>query len=124
MIKVKNVMDAVEEDDGLRMWVEPIGLVKDLQAWCKVDHIMPHLGPPKDAWEWFGEHPDGYEAFRGQYHECLSHSHYRPALQKLACAGMRENFTLVHAGEDPEHNSATALREFITELEAYCPRED
>jgi uncharacterized protein YeaO (DUF488 family) len=124
MIKVKHIFDTVEKDDGLRMWVEPIGLVKDLQDWCKINHVMPHLGPPKDAWDEFGEHPDGYEEFRGQYHECLSHSHYRPALQKLACAGIRENFTLVHSGDDPEHNSATALREFISELEAYCPRED
>ena len=59
---------------------------------------------------------------RGQYHECLSKSHYRPALQRLACAGMRENFTLLHAGDDPEHNCATALREFIVELESLIAR--
>lgn len=124
MIKVKHFLDASEDNDGLRMWVEPIGLVKDLQEWCHVDHIMPHLGPPRDVWEWFEAHPDGYEAFRGQYHDSLAHSHYRPALQRLACAGIRENFTLLHGGDDPEHNCATALREFISELEAYCPRED
>ena len=123
MIKVKHFLDAVERDDGLRMWVEPVGLTKDLKEWCHVDHVMPHLGPPKDVWEWFGEHPDAYEVFRGQYHECLSVSHYRPALQRLACAGLRENFTLLHAAEDPEHNCASALREFIDELEAYCPPE-
>ena len=123
MIKVKHLLESVEPDDGVRMWVEPVGLTKDLREWCKVEHVMPHLGPPREVWEWFDEHPDGYEVFRGQYHECLSHSHYRPALQRLACAGMRENFTLVHAGEDCEHNCATALREFISELEAYCPPE-
>ncbi|HSU67872.1 MAG TPA: DUF488 family protein [Tepidisphaeraceae bacterium] len=123
MIKVKHFMEAAEEDDGLRMWVEPIGLAKDLQGWCNVNHVMPHLGPPRDVWEWFDSHPDEYEAFRGQYHECLSHSHYKPALQKLACASMRENFTLLHGGDDPDHNCATALREYIVELEAYCPPE-
>ena len=123
MIKVKHLLDAVEQDDGLRMWVEPVGLTKDLREWCKVDHVLPHLGPPKDVWDWFEEHPDGYEAFRGQYHECLSKSHYKPALQRLACAGMRENFTLLHCCEDGEHNTASALREFINELEAYCPPE-
>jgi uncharacterized protein YeaO (DUF488 family) len=121
MIKVKHFLETVEDDDGLRMWVEPVGLVKELQEWCKVDHVMPHLGPPKDAWEWFEEHPDCYEEFRGQYHECLANSHYRPALQRLACAAMRENFTLLHAGDDPDHNCGSALREFISELEAYCP---
>ena len=124
MIKVKHVFDAVETDDGLRMWVEPTGLTKDLREWCRVDHVMPHLGPPRDVWQWYAEHPDGYEVFRGQYHECLSRSPYRPALQKLACAAIRETFTLVHAADDGEHNCATALRDFISELEAYCPRED
>jgi uncharacterized protein YeaO (DUF488 family) len=123
MIKVKHFLDTVEDDDGLRMWVEPIGLVKELVELCQVNHVVPHLGPPKAVWEWFEEHPDGYETFRGQYHECLSNSRYRPALQRLACAAMKENFTLLHGGDDPEHNSASALREFITELEAYCPRD-
>lgn len=123
MIKVKHLLDAVEADDGLRMWVEPSGLTKDLREWCKVEHVMPHLGPPKDIWEWFEAHPDGYEVFRGQYHEALGHSRYRPALQRLACAAMRENFTLLHTADDCEHNCATALREFISELEAYCPPE-
>ena len=123
MIKVKHLLDAVESDDGLRMWVEPMGLTRDLREWCRIDHVMPHLGPPRDVWDWFENHPDGYEVFRGQYHECLAHSHYRPALQKLACASLRENFTLVHGECDEEHNCATALREFINELEAYCPPE-
>ena len=123
MIKVKHFMDAVEKDDGLRMWVEPVGLTKELQQWCKVTHVMPHLGPPRDVSEWFDGHPDDYDVFRGQYHECLSHSHYRPALQRLACAAMRENFTLLHANEDGDHNCAAALRDFISELEAYCPPE-
>jgi hypothetical protein len=37
---------------------------------------------------------------------------------------MRENVTLLHQGDDCEHNTATALHEFLSELEAYCPRED
>jgi hypothetical protein len=32
---------------------------------------------------------------------------------------LKANFTLLHAGDDSEHNCATALREFIVELEAY-----
>jgi hypothetical protein len=32
---------------------------------------------------------------------------------------MRETFTLLHQGDDPEHNSATALQEFLHELEAW-----
>ena len=52
----------VEESDGQRLWVEPIGLTKDLREWCKVDHVLPHLGPPMNAWKVLEEHPDAREA--------------------------------------------------------------
>ena len=117
-------MSAIDENTVLfvRLWVEAIGLTRDLQQWRLVDHVLPHLGPPRDLWEWFAAHCDDYETFRGRYHEWLGKSHYRPALQQLACESLKGNFTLLHAGDDPEHNCATALREFIAELEAYCPR--
>jgi uncharacterized protein YeaO (DUF488 family) len=124
MVKVKHLMDVAEATDGQRIWTESFGLTKDLREWCKVDHVLPHLGPPMKLWDWFEEHPDGYEYFRGCYHECLSKGPYRTALQQLACAAMKEDITLVHQGEDPEHNTATALHEFLSELEAYCPRDD
>ena len=122
MIKTKHFLDRIESDDGPRLWVEAIGLTRDLQQWRLVDHVMPHLGPPGDLWEWFAAHSDDYETFRGQYHEWLAKGHYGPALQRLACESLASNFTLLHAGDDPAHNCATALREFIAELEAYCPR--
>jgi len=123
MIKAKHFLERIEADDGPRMWIEPIGLTKDLQAWRSVDHVMPHLGPPRDLWHWFAAHPDEYDVFRGRYHEWLSRSPYRHALLRLACECLGENFTLLHAGDDAEHNCATALHEFLSELEAYCPRE-
>ena len=124
MIKIKHLMDAREDDDGDRLWVEPFGLTRDLQEWCKVEHVLPHLGPPRALRDWFEEHPDGYDYFRAQYHDALAKSVYKPALQKMACAGLREPFTLLHQSNDPGHNSATALHEYLTELEAYCPREE
>src|SRR5438045_3876505 len=99
MIKVKHFLDAADAGDGQRIWVEPLGLTKDLRQWCKVDHVMPHLGPTMQLWEWFHEHPDGYEYFRGRYHDCLSKGPYRSALQNLACAAMKETITLVHQGD-------------------------
>lgn len=124
MIKVKHLLDAVEEDDGQRLWVEPIGLTKDLAEWCKVDHVLKHLGPSKKAWDWFENHPDGWEHFRGQYHDSLGRSQYRQALIMLAGAGQKENFTLLHQGSDPNHNTASALHEFLNELTAYIPPEN
>src|SRR5271154_5181637 len=121
MIKVKHLMEAVEATDGKRIWTESFGLTKDLCQWCKVDHVLPHLGPPMKLWNWFEEHPDGYEYFRGQYHQALSAGPYRPALQHLAAAAAKDNFTLTYQGDDAQHNTATALYEFISELSAYKP---
>src|ERR1051325_2445805 len=119
MIKIKNLMDAIESDDGERLWIEPIGLTKDLQEWCKVDHVLIHLGPPKKIWKWFEEHPSGYEYFRGKYHEALKNGPNVGALQALAHAGQKETFTLVHSGDNESENSASALYEFLTNLQAY-----
>lgn len=123
MIKVKHLLDTVEKDDGQRLWVEPIGLTKDLGEWCQVDHVLKHLGPTKKVWQRFEDHPDEWDQFRGLYHESLSKSQYRQALIMLAGAGQKENFTLLHQGSDPNHNTAAALHEFLSELTAFIPPE-
>jgi uncharacterized protein YeaO (DUF488 family) len=123
MIKVKHLLEAVEATDGQRLWVEPIGLTKDLKEWCQVDHILPHLGPPINAWKVLEEHPDAYDFFRAKYHEQLKKSPYRAALKGLAAASRNETFTLLHQSDDAEHNSAAALHEFLSELEAYIKPE-
>lgn len=119
MIKVKHLMDEVEPDDGQRLWVEAIGLARDLREWCKVDHVLSHLGPSAEVSNWFEEHPDGYDYFRARYHESLGKSPYKVALQHMAKASANENFTLLHTGDDASHNSATALYEFLSELGAW-----
>jgi uncharacterized protein YeaO (DUF488 family) len=124
MIKIKHFMDHVEADDGMRVWVEPVRLTKDLQEWCFVDAVLPLLGPSPQLVEWLASHPDGYGDFRGRYHDWLSKSYCRPVLQRLAGESARANFTLLHASDDADHNCATALKEFITELGAWCPSDD
>ena len=123
MIKIKHLMDDLETDDGQRLWIESVGLTRDLREWCMIDHVLPHLGPAVDLVEWFEQHPDGYDFFRAQYHDALAHSPYRMALQNLAKAAGHENFTLVHTGEDPQHNTATALYDFLSELASWSTQE-
>ena len=121
MINVKHFMDTAEADDGIRVWVEPMGLTNDMRTLCSVDYVLPHLGPPRDVWGWFERHPQGYEYFRGRYHEHLSSRPLKSLLQQLANAAARANLTLLHQGSDPQQNTATALYEFLCELGAYCP---
>jgi uncharacterized protein YeaO (DUF488 family) len=124
MIKVKHFLDDVENDDGQRLWVEPIGVTRDLRDMCRVDHVLCHLGPPVKLWNWYEEHPDAYDCFRAEYHEFLRNSPYNEALMQLACIAGRETFTLLHQCDDAIHNSAMALYEYLSELEAYCPPEE
>ncbi len=123
MFKIKHFLDAVEADDGDRIWIEPIGLTRDLREMCSITNILSHLGPPKSAWEWFAKHPDGYDYFRAQYHEWLASSPLKESLSELVFLALRSNITLIHQGDDPAHNSATALYEFLSELEAYIQPE-
>jgi|SRR5580658_1015136 uncharacterized protein YeaO (DUF488 family) len=118
MIQIKHLLDNVEKSDGRRIWVEPIGLTRDLVEWQHVSQTLTHVAPPRSLAAWFEEHRQGYEFFRGKYHEWLAASPYVPALRSLARAAQRENITLLHQGDDPAHNSATALYEFLAELEA------
>lgn len=119
MIKIKHFMDGPEQDDGTRIWVEPMGLTRDLREMCDVHLVFAHLGPPRELWEWFEQHPTGYEFFRGRYHEHLAGSGIKPALQHLADLSRHEDFTLLHQGVDPECNTAMALYEFLAELAAH-----
>jgi uncharacterized protein YeaO (DUF488 family) len=121
MILIRHLMDGIEADGGDRLWVEPIGLTSDLQQWCSVDQLISDLAPDRALWDWFQEHPDGYEYFRGKYHESLDRGLTRHLALELARACTQRNFTLLHQSDDPEQNTATALYEFLVELQAYCP---
>ena len=123
MIKVKQLFDEVEDDDGHRLWIEPIGLTTDLREWCKVDGTLQAFSPPKKLWFWFDEHPDDYDYFRAQYHELLAQEPTRSELLKLVAASRRDTFTLLHQGGNPSENSGSALHEFLNELDAYVPPE-
>ena len=120
MFKVKSLFDAIDSDDGLRLWVEPVGLTLDLTEWCEVDPTPPGLAPDAKLAAWFARHPDGYDFFRGRYHEDLRTSAHLPVLRELAALGQRENLTLLHQGDDANQNAAAALHEFLSELQAYA----
>lgn len=123
MFKIKHFLDAVEADDGDRIWIEPIGLTRDLREMCNVTNVLSHFGPPMTVWKWFAKHPDGYDYFRAQYHEWLASGPQKEALSELVFLALRSNITLLHQGDDPAHNTATALYEFLSELEAYIKPE-
>ncbi|HZZ44309.1 MAG TPA: DUF488 family protein [Tepidisphaeraceae bacterium] len=119
MFKVKHFLEPLESDDGHRFWVEPFGVTRDLRDMCHIDQIMDHVAPPKALWEWFENHPQGYEYFRARYHSSLESGPHRQALEQLVHLAHHGNVTLLHQGDNPNENSASALHEFLSELRAY-----
>ncbi len=121
MIQVKQLFDAVEQTDGLRLWVEPVKLTLDLMDWCRVDQLATQWGPSTELTRWFETHPQGYEYFRAKYHDSLSRGPHRAMMLQLVARSRRQNITLLHQGDDPLQNTATALHEYLAELDAYVP---
>ena len=119
MIKVKSLFDKVEADDGVRLFVEPVGLTRDLMEWCAVHHVLSNVAPPRKLAQFLDGRPERYDTFRGQYHEWLQGSKFVPALNELAGAAKNENYTLLHTGDDTERNVATALAEYLTERQGW-----
>ena len=122
MIKVKHFMAPAEPEDGPRIWVETIGLTRDLRACCDVDLLLTQLGPRPNLWEWYLEHPGPYRYrwFKDAYHKHLLRGEHQEPLRELAAAGARQDLTLLHQCECADLNTATALRDLLMELAA-CP---
>lgn len=124
MLQIKNIFDKVEPQDGLRYWVGPGGLTRDMIEWCSVDRWLKEGSPSERLAQWFDDNPRGWEYFRAKHHEELNQSGALRDLRILSHRGMGENITLLHADSDPEHNVAVSLYEFLVELQAYAPDEE
>lgn len=119
MIKVKHLMDPIEDDDGLRIWVEPIGLTRDLAEWCHIDNVIAPLAPSQRT-IFVATHSEGFDYYVARFHQELRTSPQAGTLKALAMASRVENFTLIHASDDPAQNCAMALFEYLAELAAEC----
>lgn len=118
MIKIKHLLDEKDSEDGLRIWVEPVGVTRDLRELCSIDHLLHATAPPRALWQWLAGHPNDYHLFRAHYHAWLGQSAYRRLLRQLARSARRHNLTFVHQGDDPDQNTAAALRDFLVQLQA------
>ena len=120
MIKVKHLMDPLEEDDGLRIWVEPIGLTRDLQEWCYIDNLLMPLTASQRTIFAATRDTEAFDYYVARFHQDLRNSPHAATLKSLAAASRNENFTLIHASDDPSQNCAMALFEFLAELASEC----
>jgi uncharacterized protein YeaO (DUF488 family) len=120
MIRVKHLFDARESGDGLRLWVGPVGLTRDLAEWCHVVRWLREGSPSAALAEWFEEHPGGWEYFRARHHDELARGGAVDRLRALGQHALTENVTLLHAEDSPVENAAVSLHQYLAELQAYC----
>jgi uncharacterized protein YeaO (DUF488 family) len=113
MITIKHFLETPEVEDGMRLWVEPFGVTRDLCDWCRIGVVLSEIGPPPLLWDWFDLNPSGYESFRKIYHAYLSQPLFASLLQKILDLSERVNVTLLHQSTAASENTAAALCEFL-----------
>jgi uncharacterized protein YeaO (DUF488 family) len=111
MIQVKRVYDPPEPTDGPRFLVErlwPRGMKKEelaMTGWLR------DLAPSAELRRWFSHDPAKWEQFRRRYFAELEGND--EAMRPLREAARRGKVTLLYSARDIEHNSATALKEYL-----------
>lgn len=120
MLSVKHFTELGETADGPRVWVEPIGITRDLCEWCHIDVLATEFAPPAMLWEWLEERPGAarYLVFRRAYRDWLQMHCDADSLRTLAELAASRPITLLHQGGDPRFNTAGALRDLLEEMVA------
>ena len=111
-IRVKRVYDPAEAGDGARFLVErlwPRGISKGA---LKLDGWLKELAPSDGLRRWFHHDPSRWQKFRRRYTAELRGR--SEALQYVLEAARRGPITLLYAARDRQHNSAVALRDYLT----------
>jgi uncharacterized protein YeaO (DUF488 family) len=112
MIKIKRVYDAVDQEDGIRFLVDrlwPRGIAKES---LKADFWLKNVAPSTELRQWFAHDPAKWGEFRRKYFAELKAS---PRWWKPIIEAEREGaVTLLYSANDPAHNNAVALREFLS----------
>jgi uncharacterized protein YeaO (DUF488 family) len=111
-VSLKRAYEAPAPEDGRRFLVErlwPRGIRKSelrLDAWLK------DVAPSPELRRWFGHDPEKWPEFRRRYFAELRSRD--AALGPLREASRTGPVTLVYGARDTEHNSAVALREYLS----------
>ena len=113
VIQTKRVYEPRHPDDGFRALVErlwPRGVEKaklHLNVWCK------DAAPSHALRRWFNHDPAKWREFQRLYRAELDERSY--ALEPLLEAAVHGPVTLLFSARDLQHNSATVLRDYLTE---------
>ena len=111
---IKHAADAAAPDDGVRVLVErrwPLGMSAEDVA---VDLWLREAAPSDALRRWFGRGERAWGDFLQRYRAEIANR--RDLVRLLHELDVRGPVTLLHAGHDPAHNNAAALKRILDEL--------
>jgi uncharacterized protein YeaO (DUF488 family) len=114
MLRTKRVYERPDSDDGYRVLVDrswPRGLTKEK---ANVDEWLREAGPSDDLRRWFHNNPEKWEEFKASYIGELRTK--GTLLNKIATRSDKARVTLLYSYNDPVHNQAVVLKEFLDEM--------
>lgn len=116
MFRLKNAAEQPEAVDGTRILVEPIRSKTTHKAdnsALNIDISLQALAPSPALRDKLKPNPDNltWDEFQHQYRVELARN--TRATQTVLNAARHGNVTLVYTSEDPQHNSATVLKEYL-----------
>jgi uncharacterized protein YeaO (DUF488 family) len=112
MIKLKRAYEKPSKDDGFRILVErlwPRGLAKQRAA---VDMWLKDISPSPELRKWYGHDPDRWQEFQKRYWKELRQK--KEPIKQLKQKVRAGTVTFIYAAKDEEHNSALALKRFLS----------
>ena len=110
-VRLKRVYEPAATDDGTRVLVERLWPRGVRKADAAVDRWDRDIAPSPELRKWYGHDIARWEEFRARY---LAELRYRgPALEDLRALARAGRLTLVFAARDPDHSSATVLRDVL-----------
>ena len=115
-LRVKHVLEPVEEEDGTRLLVERIWPKNLNRKNYPMTDWQPAVGPTFALQKEFAASPEKFEEFTARYREFLekdpSAREFKTEIRTILRV---ENVTFLHASEDRSRNSASVLREWVLE---------
>lgn len=113
-VRVKHASDPVSTDDGKRILIDrtwPPGLSQETGA---IDEWIKQIAPSPKLKKWFGLDTSRWVEFCDRYAREI----HIERLDELRAFAELGPITLIYAAEDPEHNTAIALRDLILHVHA------
>lgn len=115
MIKVKSIFAPVTDDDGFRVFVDPIWPRRASREKTDLDVWFRDLAPSPDLYQLYASNLLKWEEFVARYHSELAWQ--RDYFTDLQAHNHNGGLTILHGSRNDDRNIAIALKMFLDHAE-------